>query len=246
MTIAFPYPTQAPDGGPLSATRVRAAYTAKDREFVAADASVGALTITLRNGMSVGAFVVVGDDGSAAATNNITVQGGGGETIDGSASYAINRNDAVEGFLKDSATEWKRVLLPRVVYDPVRKLYLPAYPLATLASGVASVSAGVSVNNNGTGTLQSINGTGASEVRFTNPAGATLGGLTSGALNREIVLVAAGGANLTINHEDVGSNPSERFLLNGAATRNVWAETCARVRWDPTTQRWREFSALAA
>ena len=66
--------------------------------------TVGAVTITLPTGV-LGTVYVVKDCGGAAGTNAITIQGTGGELIDGAATAVVNTNFGSLTFVFNG-TEW--------------------------------------------------------------------------------------------------------------------------------------------
>lgn len=72
-----------------------AAYNASAGDRVIGVTNTGsAVTVTLSAiaNLPAGDFVIVKDESGGAATNNITVQGSGGELIDGAATYVISTN----------------------------------------------------------------------------------------------------------------------------------------------------------
>ena len=83
------------------------AYTTTDADsIVPVHTSGGAVTITLGSAtVEAGRVVIVKDVGGSAATNNVTVDTQGSETIDGSASKAINSNYGVLRLHSDG-TNW--------------------------------------------------------------------------------------------------------------------------------------------
>lgn len=71
-----------------------------------------------------GACFMIEDSGGAAATNAITVNGGG-RTFDGAVSFVLSVNNGIAFFVWDTTDlEWKRALVPRLVSGFALPVYL--------------------------------------------------------------------------------------------------------------------------
>jgi len=93
---------------PVTVTDVATAtYTALATDYFLCVLTVGPVTITLPTGI-LGTVYIVKDCGGLAATNPITVQGTGGQLVDGSASATVNTNFGSLTFIFDG-TEWSIV-----------------------------------------------------------------------------------------------------------------------------------------
>lgn len=74
----------------------------------------GAITITLpAKAQNVGRMLIIKDALGNASGNNITVDGDGSDTIDGSSTYVINRNGEAVTILCDGINGW--MLVSRIV-----------------------------------------------------------------------------------------------------------------------------------
>lgn len=94
-----------PDGRPWSSRRSTSlSFTATVGETAYVTTSLGAATVFLPAGASVGDVVAVVDDSGNAATNAITVNGNG-QTIDGAATVSLASNFAQAAFVR-LAAEW--------------------------------------------------------------------------------------------------------------------------------------------
>lgn len=85
----------ASSGRRVNRTATAISYTALTTDFIVGVTSTAAArTITLPAAATavVGCIYVIKDESGAAATNNITVDGNGSETIDGATTYVINTN----------------------------------------------------------------------------------------------------------------------------------------------------------
>lgn len=78
-------------------------YSAAVNEFVPVDVSGGAFTVNLPAGHVAGDKIMVKLAGTA--TNNVTVDADGAETIDGAATYLLTTNDESAEFLSNG-TNW--------------------------------------------------------------------------------------------------------------------------------------------
>jgi len=81
------------------------AYTAAARDYILADTSGGAFTITLPE-PNDGDYVIVADDGGNWATNNLTVARAG-NTIEGAATDLVCDLDCLEVTLIYNGTTWR-------------------------------------------------------------------------------------------------------------------------------------------
>jgi len=99
-------------GGPGDASlRVTTAgdYTIRGGEEVLAVTSTAAartITLPLASSCGPGEIILVKDESGAAATNNITVQRAGADTIDGAATKVINTNYGFVRFYCDGVSKW--------------------------------------------------------------------------------------------------------------------------------------------
>jgi len=101
-------PGPAGNPSPVAVTDVvTATYTALPTDYFLCVLTVGPVTITLPTGI-LGTVYIIKDCGGLAATNPITVQGTGGQLIDGSATATINTNFGSITVLFDG-TEWNIV-----------------------------------------------------------------------------------------------------------------------------------------
>jgi hypothetical protein len=99
----------APPGD--SAQRVATAvdYTLQGGEQLLAVTSTGApraLTLPLAASVPLSLPLVVKDEGGGAATNNITVNRAGADTIDGATSKVINTNYGFVRLYSDGVSKW--------------------------------------------------------------------------------------------------------------------------------------------
>ena len=93
---------------PVTVTDVATAtYTALATDYFLCVLTVAPVTITLPTGI-LGTVYIVKDCGGLAATNPITVQGTGGQLVDGAASANVNTNFGSLTFIFDG-TEWSIV-----------------------------------------------------------------------------------------------------------------------------------------
>lgn len=77
-------------------TGVISNFTAISEVIIGVTDTSAARTITLATSATEdGKLIIIKDESGAAGTNNITIQGEGGETIDGAATKTINTNYGV-------------------------------------------------------------------------------------------------------------------------------------------------------
>lgn len=82
--------------------------TATDPDYIGITSTAAARTVTLpaASAVSAGRTFVVKDESGAAATNNITVQRAGSDTIDGATTKVINTNYGSARLYSDGASKW--------------------------------------------------------------------------------------------------------------------------------------------
>lgn len=90
----------------LIVTTQSGAYTAVSTNYILADTSGGAFTITLPEAPSSGDYVIIADDGGNWETNNLTV-GRNGETIEGAAEDLVCDVASVHVHLAYNGTTWR-------------------------------------------------------------------------------------------------------------------------------------------
>lgn len=80
-------------------------------QVVLADVSSGVATVNLPavSAANAGRQIVVKDSDSNAATNNITIDGNGGETIDGSATLVLSTDGESARLVSDGSAGWYRI-----------------------------------------------------------------------------------------------------------------------------------------
>ena len=96
-------------------------YTALAADVViAVDCSGGPITVNLPTAVGIaGKSYTVKDESGDAATSNITIDGNGGETIDGALTYVINTDRGEVTIYSDGATgRWltTRLRLPGIAW----------------------------------------------------------------------------------------------------------------------------------
>jgi hypothetical protein len=101
-------PGPAGNPSPVAVTDVATpTYTALSTDYFLCVLTNGLVTITLPTGI-LGTVYIVKDCAGLAATNPITIQGTGGQLIDGVANATINTNFGSVTFIFDG-TEWNIV-----------------------------------------------------------------------------------------------------------------------------------------
>jgi len=108
-----------------------------------------------------------------------------------------------------------------------------------LALGSSSPLVSGSLNNNSTGTVNDVSTASVGAVRFTHASGATVTGFADGSANKLLVVYAAGGADVTINHEDAGSVAANRIITYLGGARTIYSGTFGLFSYDATSSRWR-------
>jgi len=84
-------------------------YVMKGGEQIVAVTSTAAarsVTLPLASTVSPGEVLVVKDESGACATNNITVNRSGSDTIDGATTKVINTNYGTGKFYSDGVSKW--------------------------------------------------------------------------------------------------------------------------------------------
>ncbi len=88
---------------PYFVTEVDSDYEASKTDwYIGVENTSAPRTVTLPalNSMKDGAVIIVKDESGACSTNNITVEGYGAETIDGSSSYLLDTDYAAVHLIK--------------------------------------------------------------------------------------------------------------------------------------------------
>lgn len=149
-----------------------------------------------------------------------TVAGTTHATTEPTWSSAPNLNDT----LTDGTVTWKNV-------GPQPKL-----------AGVGLVDYTAVADVSTTGNIDNLSTEGVKEIRLTGAA-PVVRGLAHGTPGRVVILTAIGG-NVVLAHENANSSVTNRLDLP-ASTATIAQKTSVALRYDGTSQRWREFSALA-
>lgn len=170
-------------------------------------AVAGPSVVNLPAGVTKQVFVVLDGKGDAA-TNNITINGNGGQLINGAASYVLNKNEACV-ILQFDGTEW-RVLASFQVSGQITNADV-AVGAAIDRSKLASGTADYVVINDGSGVMSE-------EQRLAKVRGG------SGQDNTALTFPASG---TIATLADIGTSLYEQIdLINFNITT-----TAARTRW---------------
>lgn len=119
-------PVSPVSGGTLGARAAAANVTAQADQIINCDSTIGSFTVTLP---APGSFdddtiVMVKDSAGLAATNPITVAGGGGQTIDGAASVQLAINNGLLCIGRDGERGcWTLLVAPLQLQGAVEPLY---------------------------------------------------------------------------------------------------------------------------